>query len=261
MSPASSTVQERASTQSMTRARRQNSQTQRHPCPSEAEGRHYAPPASQRRRTSREKKVSGESSESCPTIFTVGHGTRTVAALVHVLQSAGVAKLVDVRSFPRSRANPQFNRDCLVCSAELRAANVDYVWLGDALGGRRGSVQPRVEQHTAIRVAAFRHFAGYMSTLAFLEGLRELRSLAEESRDRGNGRVAIMCSETVWWRCHRRMIADVLVVKGCKVEHLGIRGGGSVNHRLWDIARVGDDGYLVYDGCRVRTAPECGRRA
>ncbi|KID78234.1 uncharacterized protein G6M90_00g040410 [Metarhizium brunneum] len=113
MSPASSVVQERASTRSMTRARRQNSQTQRHP--SEAEGRHCAP-GSQRRRTSREK-VSGEDSEPCPTIITVGHGTRTVAALVHVLQSAGVAKLVDVRSFPRSRANPQFNRDSLASSS------------------------------------------------------------------------------------------------------------------------------------------------
>ncbi|KID92741.1 HhH-GPD domain-containing protein [Metarhizium guizhouense ARSEF 977] len=259
MSPASSAVQERVSTRSMTRARRQNGHMQKQRHPNEAEGRHRAP-GSERRRTSREK-VSGESSEPCPTICTVGHGTRTVAALVHVLQSAGVAKLVDVRAFPRSRANPQFNRDSLVCSMELRAANVDYVWLGDALGGRRGSVQPRVEQHTAIRVASFRHFAGYMSTLAFLQGLGELRRLAEESRDRGNGGVAIMCSETLWWRCHRRMIADVLVVKGCNVEHLGIRGGGSMNHRLWDIARVAGDGYLVYDGCCVRTTPECDRSA
>ncbi|KAK9372525.1 uncharacterized protein V1513DRAFT_233538 [Lipomyces chichibuensis] len=180
-------------------------------------------------------------------IFTIGHGTRTLSSLIDLLQSSCITKLVDVRSIPRSRTNPQFNQDALSSSKELRKVHIDYIWLGFALGGRRSSKQPNVERHTAIRVSAFRNYAGYMSTPTFREGLEELMVLADKMQSDGSGGVAIMCSETLWWRCHRRMIADALVVAGTDAQHLGVNKGAPPKHVLWNIARVDDDGSLVYD--------------
>jgi uncharacterized protein (DUF488 family) len=184
---------------------------------------------------------------SHPKIYTVGHGTRTVSALLNLLQTAGVTKLVDVRSVPRSFTNPQFNHNVLISSTELREVDVEYVWLGDKLGGFRSARKLNVEQHTAIRVAAFRNYAAYMSTSAFREGLEQLKALVEKHQSSGSGAVAIMCSETLWWRCHRRLIADALVVRGWNVQHLGIRKEGPMEHALWEIARVDDSGNLIYD--------------
>jgi uncharacterized protein (DUF488 family) len=114
--------------------------------------------------------------------------------------------------------------------------------MGELIGGRRNSKQPGLERHTALRVAAFRNYAGYMDTDNFKQGLNELKQVASEEK------VAIMCSETLWWRCHRRMISDVLVTQGWEVFHLGIKKGGEVApHTLWNTARVEADGSLVYD--------------
>ncbi|KAK9320007.1 hypothetical protein V1517DRAFT_341160 [Lipomyces orientalis] len=180
-------------------------------------------------------------------IFTIGHGTRTLSTLTDLLQSGCITKLVDVRSIPRSRTNPQFNHDTLSSSSELREVRIDYIWLGFALGGRRSNRQPNVERHTAIRVSAFRNYAGYMSTPTFREGLEELMALADKTQTDGNGRVAIMCSETLWWRCHRRMIADALVVAGRDAQHFGVKKGELTKHVIWNIARIDDDGGLIYD--------------
>ncbi|KAK9358874.1 hypothetical protein V1504DRAFT_459840 [Lipomyces starkeyi] len=180
-------------------------------------------------------------------IFTIGHGTRTLSTLIDLLKSACVTKLVDVRSIPRSRTNPQFNHDALSSSKELREVHIDYIWLGFALGGRRSARQPNVDRHTAIRVSAFRNYAGYMSTPTFREGLEELIALADKMQSDGSGGVAIMCSETLWWRCHRRMIADALVVAGRDAQHLGVNKGAPAKHLLWNIARIDDDGGLIYD--------------
>lgn len=125
--------------------------------------------------------------------------------------------------------------------------NVEYIWLGDKLGGFRSARKLNEEKHTAIRVAAFRNYAAYMSTSAFSEGLDQLTALVEKHQSSRSGAVAIMCSETLWWRCHRRMIADALVARGWNVQHLGIRKRGSVEHVLWEIARVDDSGNLIYD--------------
>jgi uncharacterized protein (DUF488 family) len=154
-----------------------------------------------------------------------------------------------VRSIPRSRTNPQFNRESLQTSTELAAHGIEYIWLGTELGGRRNKgKQPDVNRHSALRVAAFRNYAGYMSTQGFRDGIRVLERLAGEVGNEGNGgTVAIMCSETLWWRCHRRMISDALVARGWEVRHLGVQKV-PLGHRMWDIARVGDDGELVYDG-------------
>jgi uncharacterized protein (DUF488 family) len=86
-----------------------------------------------------------------------------------------------------------------------------------------------------------------MSTPTFREGLEELEAMGEKAEGGGGGGVAIMCSETLWWRCHRRMVADALVVRGWDVRHLGIKTGEAMKHVLWDIARVDDGGGLIYD--------------
>ncbi|KFY31290.1 hypothetical protein V493_01245 [Pseudogymnoascus sp. VKM F-4281 (FW-2241)] len=116
---------------------------------------------------------------SHPIIVTIGHGTRTLSTLIDLLQSAPVTRLVDVRSIPRSYTNPQFNHDDLVTSTELKAANIEYIWCGAKLGGRRNAKQPNVGRHTAIRVTAFRNYAGYMSTQNFRDGLEELKALSK----------------------------------------------------------------------------------
>lgn len=197
-------------------------------------------------RKSRGTRQSSQQSRSHPSIFTVGHGTRQLPSLIEILQSAHVTKLVDVRSIPRSFTNPQFNHDTLQQSTELREAQIDYAWFGASLGGRRNGQQPNIQRNSAIRVTAFRNYAGYMSTPSFRVGLEELMSLADTVRDSTGGYIAIMCSETLWWRCHRRMIADALVAGGWDVRHLGIQKQ-PMEHKLWEIARVDDDGNVVYD--------------
>ena len=177
-------------------------------------------------------------------IFTIGHGTRTLQELIDILQPAGVTKLADVRSIPRSRTNPQFNRETLEESPGLEAAGIEYIWLGEQIGGRRNKQQPGLERHTAIRVDAFRNYAGYMCTEGFREGLAGLKSMAWEMNN--NGFIAYMCSETLWWRCHRRMISDTLAMQGWDVRHLGVQKEPTP-HKIWDIARMSEDGELIYD--------------
>ncbi|KAK2755708.1 hypothetical protein FQN54_005858 [Arachnomyces sp. PD_36] len=193
---------------------------------------------------------SASSSTSHPLICTIGHGTRTLSELIQLLQSAQVTNLVDVRSIPRSFTNPQFNHDTLQQSGELRSAHIHYTWFGSSLGGRRSAKQPHLERHSTIRVAAFRNYAGYMATTSFKEGLADLTRLAETLKSSSKGHVAIMCSETLWWRCHRRMIADALATEGWRVQHLGV-GKQAIEHKRWEIARRDDEGNLVYD-CNER---------
>lgn len=179
-------------------------------------------------------------------LYTIGHGTRTLPDLISILESARITALADVRSIPQSRTNPQFNRNALASSPELREVGIQYRWLGKEIGGLRKAVHPDADRHTALRVPSFKNYAAYMGTPVFWEGLGKLAALVEEERGKGGG-VAIMCSESVWWRCHRRMIADVLSVKDWEVDHLGIKKD-PVKHVLWDIARLNSDGNLIYDG-------------
>ena len=168
------------------------------------------------------------------TILTVGHGTRSIDAFIDLLRSADVERLVDVRTAPGSRRHPQFGRDALADS--LEGAGIAYEWERD-LGGFR---KPRPDSpNTAIRNPGFRGYADHMETPAF----RAARDrLVERARDRVT---AIMCAESVWWRCHRRMLSDSLVVVGCEVRHL-MEGGRQEPHRLTDVARVAGD-KLIYD--------------
>ena len=147
-----------------------------------------------------------------PTVFTIGHSTRSLDELVEVLVSHGVSQLVDIRSFRRSRTNPQFNEAKLVRS--LPRYGIGYVAL-PALGGRRPRAkQPPRKSNAAWKHSGFRNYADYALTAPFSAGVAELLALSAETS------TAIMCSEAPWWRCHRRIVADHLIARGVPVIHL-----------------------------------------
>ncbi len=169
------------------------------------------------------------------TVYTVGHGTLSETDLVDLLREAEVAQVVDVRSYPGSRHNPQHGRE----RAErwLPAAGIGYSW-DRRLGGRRRP--DPASRNVALRHAAFRAYADHMSSPEFRAGLDALVELAATNR------VAVMCAETVWWRCHRRLLADALVLlRSVPVAHL-FHDGRLAAHRLTPEARV-VDGQLIYD--------------
>jgi uncharacterized protein (DUF488 family) len=167
-------------------------------------------------------------------ICSLGHGARPLEEFLAMLRAVDVEALADVRSQPGSRRHPQFGAKSL--EAALGEIGIAYVHLSE-LGGRR---EPRADSpHRALRVAAFRGYADHMSSDEFARGNERLTSLASESR------TAFMCAETLWWRCHRRLIADRLTVDGWTVTHL-LAPGKSERHVLWDAARTLDE-HLVYD--------------
>jgi len=141
-----------------------------------------------------------------PRIFTIGHSTRAVEAFIEMLQANGVKRLVDVRTVPRSRHNPQFNRDILPVT--LKDAGIGYTHL-EALGGLRHARKDSL--NTGWRNTSFRGFADYMQTPAFEAGLDALIEIAKRET------TAIMCAEAVPWRCHRSLIADALTARGYTV--------------------------------------------
>jgi uncharacterized protein (DUF488 family) len=157
-------------------------------------------------------------------VFTIGHGTRRLDELVACLLDAEITTLVDVRRFPGSRRHPHFGRGTL--AEALVAAGIVYRHEVD-LGGRRPS-SPADERFACLQVAAFRSYATWMQTAEWNAGLE--RALALE-------RPCLMCAETPWWRCHRRLIADALVARGVEVRHLGRRGEAEA-HRLFPEAEV-----------------------
>jgi uncharacterized protein (DUF488 family) len=145
-------------------------------------------------------------------VFTIGHSTRTIAEFVALLTQVSVDLIVDVRTIPRSRTNPQFNADALPES--LAAARIDYRHLA-ALGGlRQRAANAPPSPNTMWRNAAFRNYADYAATQGFRAGLDELEALAREHC------CAVMCAEAVWWRCHRRIVADYLLADGIAVAHI-----------------------------------------
>jgi uncharacterized protein (DUF488 family) len=142
-------------------------------------------------------------------VLTIGHSTRTWKEFLELLRAHGVKRVVDVRSIPRSRHNPQFNRETL--SVKLRAAKIGYVHLRKLGGLRRAR---RDSPNMAWRNTSFRGFADYMQTAEFDAGLQRLIKLARQKRN------AIMCAEAVPWRCHRSLIADALTARGIRVEDI-----------------------------------------
>jgi uncharacterized protein (DUF488 family) len=168
-------------------------------------------------------------------VLAIGHSTRPIGELLELLRSAAVATLADVRTIPRSRANPQFEQPAL--ARALEQAGIAYVHLPQ-LGGLRHA--RRDSPNGGWRNASFRGYADYMQTPEFEEGLCQLRALAKA------GPVAIMCAEAVPWRCHRSLISDALLARGVVVEHV-VGKGKTRPHRLTPFARI--------DGRRVTYPP------
>ena len=169
------------------------------------------------------------------TVYTVGHSTRSSDELLDLLETAGIEVVADVRRMPGSRRLPQF--DSAVLARSLARREIDYCWI-PGLGGRRRSTS--TSRNTGWRHAAFRAYADHMDTEEFADGLFELLMLA-----RGR-RTVVMCAEVLWWRCHRRLIADVLVVLGLHVVHI-LAPGKQEAHRLAPPARL-VRGELSYVG-------------
>jgi len=155
------------------------------------------------------RKGSAKQPDQRPMVLTVGHSTRTLQEFVVLLLDHGVTQLVDVRTIPRSRHNPQFNRDRL--PRPLQKAGIRYRHMA-GLGGLRHAHRDSI--NTAWRNASFRGFADYMQTPEFQKALDQLVELAKTLR------TAIMCAETVPWRCHRSLIGDALLVRGVRVEEI-----------------------------------------
>jgi len=171
-----------------------------------------------------------------PQLTTVGHGTLEAGAFASLVTAAGVDEVVDVRSFPGSRRHPHFRREQM--EQWLPAAGAGYRW-EKALGGFRKARPGSV--HVALRHAGFRGYADHMRTPEFRDALDRLVAGA------GQRSVAVMCSESLWWRCHRRLLADALVMAcGADVRHL-LHDGRCEPHRITEGARPGDDGLPVYD--------------
>ena len=169
-----------------------------------------------------------------PTIYTIGHSTRSAEEFLELLQPAGVTLVADVRAFPSSRRHPQWGGPAL--AEYLRGAGIGYRHL-PGLGGRRSAVpgSPNGGWHET----AFQGYADHMATPEFQHALADLEAAARETP------TAIMCAEAVWWRCHRRLIADALVVREWKVEHLGVRDEPA-GHELTGFTVLGPGQTLIY---------------
>lgn len=184
--------------------------------------------------------MGGEAARRLP-FFTIGHSNRDLESFVALLDEAGVECVIDIRTVPRSRANPQFNRDALPDA--LAAHQVSYEHLA-ALGGLRGkskSVSPEVNGFW--ENDSFHNYADYALSEAFREGLDQLLARGRTLR------CAFMCSEAVWWRCHRRIIADHLLAAGEDVRHM--MGPGQITRAtLNEGAVIGEDAKVRYPETR-----------
>lgn len=173
-------------------------------------------------------------------IYTIGHSTRSIEDFIGLLRAHAIATLVDIRSFPGSRRYPHFNREAL--DESLAKENIRYVWMKD-LGGRRGK-QVEHSPNVALRNPSFRNYADYMLTPEFKDGIQQLLEVASASR------TAIMCSEAVYFRCHRMLVSDYLLLHGhdvCHIQNLKL----ARPHRVTPEARlVSDD--VIYKADHLR---------
>jgi uncharacterized protein (DUF488 family) len=177
---------------------------------------------------------------SAPELYTVGHSTHAIEAFLALLEGAGVEAIADVRRYPGSRRNPQFAAAAL--RASLAEAGRDYHELGEELGGRRRPAKG--SPNGGWRVEQFRGYADHMASAVFADGLERLERIAAARP------TAVMCAEGDWHRCHRRMVADAMLVRGWHVAHL--RPGGELEaHEL--------TGFAVVAGERITYPPGAGR--
>ncbi|MFE9773283.1 DUF488 family protein [Streptomyces sp. NPDC005931] len=176
-----------------------------------------------------------------PELFTFGHGTADRGTLAVLLRDAGIAAVVDIRTAPGSRRHPDMARQRL--ARWLPEAGIAYRWERD-LGGFRTA--PPDSPDTVWRNASFRGYAAHTRSPGFVSAMDAL--LRQAARER----TAVMCAETVWWRCHRRLVADFAVLsRGTPVRHL-MHDGRTMPHTPTPGARLRPDGLLVYDGTETR---------
>ena len=173
------------------------------------------------------------------TIYTIGHSTRTIKEFIALLTAHRVEILVDIRSFPMSRRLPHFNRENMERS--LTNDGIEYLWMKD-LGGRRKR-ELKDSPNTALRNESFRNYADYMLTLQFQSAIDKLLQLAAGKR------VAIMCAEALYFRCHRMLVSDFLAAHGHEVLHI-VDKQTPRPHTLMQEARM-VDGRLLYRGDRL----------
>lgn len=174
--------------------------------------------------------------EKSPVVFTIGHSTKALDAFISLLQAHSITIIVDIRTIPRSRHNPQFNLDTL--PDKLHTAGIGYVHMPD-LGGLRHARKdsPNAGWHNS----SFRGFADYMQTEEFEKNLGKLIDLSRSEQ------IALMCAEAVPWRCHRSLIADALLVRGISVEHIMSQNRRSP-HSLTPFAKI--------NGMKITYPPE-----
>lgn len=185
--------------------------------------------------------------EPSPIVLTIGHSTRTLETFIVLLQSHGAVRVVDVRTVPRSRHNPQFNKASLPHA--LKKAGLRYVHL-PGLGGLRHARRDSVNR--GWRNASFRGYADYMQTPEFAQSLDELIHLASQER------IVLMCAEAVPWRCHRSLIGDALLVRGIRTEDIMSATRRQV-HTLTPFAQVRGN-TIIYPSEDVQSVPTKARR-
>lgn len=171
-----------------------------------------------------------------PVIYTIGHSSRSIGEFLGLLRENGITLVVDVRRYPSSRKFPHFNRPEL--ERILSENGIKYLWRGEVMGGRLGRPSPD-SPNLGLRSPGFRAYADRMLTDEFQAALREILSLAERER------VALMCAEALYFRCHRFLISDALTSLGAEVIH--ILGPGQIRrHKLTKIARIIEPGRVIY---------------
>ncbi len=176
------------------------------------------------------------------TVFTIGHSTRTLEELTEMLQIYGVTLLIDVRTAPHSRHNPQFNKEAL--PDHLKPLGIKYVHLPE-IGGLR---HPKANStNLGLQNLSFRGYADYMQTKEFTDALLKILVLARENR------VVLMCAEALPWKCHRILIADALIARRVRVLHI-ISKTGTITHELSETAHV--DGTKVTYPLYVKETPQ-----
>ncbi len=177
----------------------------------------------------------GQATEgAAPRVFTIGHSTRSFDEVVEMLRGNEVTDLVDVRSLPGSRKYPQWNQDAI---EEALPKDIGYRWIKD-IGGRRYTPVGTPSPNSGWRVKAFRDYADYMETDKFRAGLAELMRVADQAVP------AIMCSEAVPWRCHRRLITDALIARGVEVFNI-MSATSTTRATLTEFAQV-NEGTITY---------------
>lgn len=181
-----------------------------------------------RERTETRKPRQGEA------VWTVGHSSLELADFRALLERHRIDRVADVRRFPASRRHPRFAMEPL--AATLRASGLEHRWFED-LGGRRSGRGP-ASANQGIRNAGFRAYADHMQGPEFARAFEALEAW------RSGRRTALLCAEALWWRCHRRLLADLFVTRGVETIHILPDGRDSI-HELWDLARVGPEG-LTY---------------